>query len=105
MRRPAIVANWKMNKTVSEATDYIREFSRYTDKIDTQGADIIIAPPFTAIKSVADLLTGSNIFLGAQNFYQAEDGSFTGEISARQIADLGCRYVILGHSERRRHFY
>ncbi len=104
MRRPAIVANWKMNKTVSEAADYIREFLRYTHKVDIEGADIIIAPPFTAIRSVADLLTGRNILLGAQNIYQAEDGSFTGEISARQIADLGCRYVILGHSERRRIF-
>ena len=105
MRRPAIVANWKMNKTVSETVDYAREFIKYIEKVDTQKVDVVIAPPFTVIKTVADLLAGKNIFLGAQNIFQGEDGSFTGEISARQIADLGCRYVILGHSERRRHFY
>ncbi len=105
MRRPAIVANWKMNKTVSEAVDYARELIKYIEKVDTEKVDVVIAPPFTAIKLVADLLAGKKIFLGAQNIYQGEDGSITGEVSARQIADLGCRYVILGHSERRRHFY
>lgn len=104
MRRPAIVANWKMNKTVSEAVDYIREFLRYIERIDTRKVEVVISPPFTAIKAVSDLLLGRDIYMGAQNIYHAEDGPFTGEISARQIADLGCRYVILGHCERRKFF-
>lgn len=104
MRRPTIVANWKMNKTISEAVDYIREFLRYIERIDTRKVEVVISPPFTAIKAVSDLLLGKDICMGAQNIYHAEDGPFTGEISARQIADLGCRYVILGHCERRKFF-
>ncbi|MEK7825479.1 MAG: triose-phosphate isomerase, partial [Nitrospirota bacterium] len=61
MRRPAIVANWKMNKTVSETVDYAREFIKYIEKVDTQKVDVVIAPPFTVIKTVADLLAGKNI--------------------------------------------
>lgn len=102
MQRPVIVANWKMNKTVTESLDYIREFLGYIDKIDTKKVEIVISPSFTAIKTISDLLSGKDLYAGAQNIYQAEDGPFTGEISARQIAELGCRYVILGHCERRR---
>ena len=104
MLRPTIVANWKMNKTIPEAEDYLRDLLGYIEMVDMKRVEVVISPPFTAIKRVLDLISGKEISLGAQNFYQAEDGSYTGEISARQVADLGCRYVILGHSERRRFF-
>lgn len=104
MRRPIIVANWKMNKTISESVDYIKEFLRSIKDVDIKKVEVVISPPFTATKTVYDLLSGRAILIAAQNIYQAEDGPFTGETSARQAADLGCRYVILGHSERRRLF-
>lgn len=102
MRRPFIAANWKMNKTISEARDFVTAFIPSIKGIDD--SDIVIAPPFTALYSVAELIKGSNIRLSAQNVFYEEKGAFTGEVSPVMLKDVGCYYVIVGHSERRQYF-
>jgi len=102
LTKPLIVANWKMHKTIGEAVDFAESLRKL--HTDPARCDLVIAPPFTAIRSVADALKGSPIGVAAQNMHQHRDGAFTGEISAGMLADAGCRYVILGHSERRLHF-
>ena len=100
MRRPLIVGNWKMNKTASEAAAFIRELCERLPA--SPGADVVLAPPFTALESARSALGPSSwISLGAQNVHWETHGAFTGEVSAPMLCDLGCRYVIVGHSERR----
>ncbi len=99
MVRPVIAGNWKMNKTVAEAIDFA---SRLRDSLTAPPEpEVIIAPPFTAIHAVAELLRGSPVRLAAQNLHEAAKGAFTGEISGDMIREAGCEYVIIGHSERR----
>jgi triosephosphate isomerase len=100
VRTILIVGNWKMNKTASEAAAFIHDIAR---KLPISPAvEYVIAPPFTALESVrAALGASSPIQLGAQNLFWEDRGAYTGEISAPMLKDLGCRYVILGHSERR----
>ena len=102
MATPFIAGNWKMYKTVWEAVDLVhqlrKEFSKPVDR------DIVIAPPFTALYPVAEALKGSMIHLCAQNLHWEEEGAYTGEISAGMLVDVGCKYVIIGHSERRKFF-
>lgn len=101
MRTVLIVGNWKMNKTASEAAAFARELSQRLPGTST-GVEFVIAPPFTALESVRQVLgPGSPIQLGAQDMFWEDHGAYTGEISAPMLKDLGCRYVILGHSERR----
>jgi len=99
VRRPIIAGNWKMNKTVQESIDVAvglkRKFYTFAE------ADIVICPPFTALSKVSDEILDSSIMLGAQDIYWEEKGAFTGEISPGMLKDAGCRYVIVGHSERR----
>lgn len=102
MRRPIICANWKMNKTILEAIEFANGLKRIF--YNQNDLDIVICPPFTALSEVKDVILDSNILLGAQNLYFEEKGAFTGEISALQIKDAGCKFVILGHSERRKYF-
>ena len=100
MRRPLIVGNWKMNKTATEAAAFIRDFCERLPA--SPNADVVIAPPFTALESARNALGPSSwIGLGAQNVHWETHGAFTGEVSAPMLRDLGCRYVIVGHSERR----
>ena len=99
MRRPILAANWKMYKTAKEAADFVEAFLPLVG--DADGVDIAIAPPFTALDRVARLLEGSNVALAAQNVNPEPEGAFTGEISPGMLADLGCRYAVVGHSERR----
>lgn len=99
-----IVANWKMNKTISEALQFVAEFRKLLKDITVNNADIVISPSFTSLKSVADAVTSDNIDVAAQNIYWEEKGAFTGEVSAQMLIDSGCRYVIIGHSERRHLF-
>ncbi len=100
MRRPLIVGNWKMNKTASEAAVFIRDLRERVPA--SPQADVVLAPPFTALESARNALGPSSwISLGAQNLHWETHGAFTGEVSAPMLRDLGCRYVILGHSERR----
>ena len=99
MVRPIIAGNWKMNKTVAESVDFAERLrSVYQSSSDR---DVIIAPPFTALRSVAEAIRGSSILLSAQNLHEAEKGAYTGEISGAMLREAGCTYVIVGHSERR----
>ena len=101
MRVPMIAGNWKMNTTVSEATELVKAMRAGLDQIDN--VDKVICPPFISLASVGELIKGSSIKLGAQNVYFAEKGAYTGEISPLMLADQ-CEFVIIGHSERRQYF-
>jgi triosephosphate isomerase len=95
------IANWKMNKTRAEARAYARELGELIGGHDP-GVEFVIAPPFTALEESKD--SRGRWSLAAQNVASENEGAYTGEVSARMIADAGCRYVIVGHSERRRLF-
>ena len=97
-----ITANWKMNKTVKESVSFIREFKKIIK--NEKNADIVICPPFTALEALSKELKNSKIKLGAQNMHFEDAGAFTGEISPLMLKSIGCYYVILGHSERRKIF-
>lgn len=103
MRKKIIAANWKMNMTVAETESFLKDFRLEVE--DINGVEIVIAPPFTALAKLSELLGGSQkIRLGAQNFYHEKPGAFTGEISSQMLRELFVRYVIVGHSERRQIF-
>lgn len=103
MRTRFLVGNWKMNKTASEAAAFVRELLRQVSS--TAGIQVGLTPPFTALQAVRDALGSSPLFLlGAQNLYWEEKGAFTGEVSGAMLKDLGCRFVLIGHSERRQYF-
>ena len=91
-----------MNKTVGEAIELANNLNR--NLYDVETVEIVICPPFTALDEISEIVTGTNIKLGAQNMHWEKEGSFTGEVSAPMLKDLGCEYVILGHSERRQFF-
>jgi triosephosphate isomerase len=91
-----------MFKTVDETVAFLKEFCALTAGV--QGAEIVVAPPFTAIRAAADAAKGSNVGIAAQDCYWEKEGAFTGEISVQMLRDAGARYVIIGHSERRRLF-
>jgi triosephosphate isomerase len=103
MRRKIIAGNWKMNMTTAQAsslvTGIIKELSG-----KKSAADVVVCPPFTSIKAAADAITCSCVALGAQNMHWVDAGAYTGEVSAPMLCDLGVKYVILGHSERRTYF-
>ncbi|HLE40848.1 MAG TPA: triose-phosphate isomerase [Nitrospirota bacterium] len=101
-RKPIIAGNWKMNKTSKEARDLAEKLVPLVSGVSNR--DIVLAPPFTALPAVADVIKGKGIALGAQNMSWEDKGAFTGEISAEMLLDLGCKYVIIGHSERRQYF-
>jgi triosephosphate isomerase len=103
MRKPLIAGNWKMYKTPKQAKELAQQLK--TGLADVKDVDSAICPPFTALPVVAEAIKGSNIGLGAQNMHYEAKGAFTGEISPEFILDLGCKYVILGHSERRQFFF
>jgi len=101
-RRIIMAGNWKMYKTVGESVALVE---RLRDALaGVRDREIVVCPPFTALYPVADALRGSNVKVGAQNLYPAEVGAYTGEISPHMLLDVGCQYVILGHSERRQYF-
>ena len=103
MRKKIIAANWKMNMTVAETVSYLESFRTNVEAVN--GVEIVIAPPFTAIAKLSELLGGSQkISLGAKNMYFEMSGAFTGEISPAMLRELFVRFVILGHSERRQIF-
>ncbi|MFH1504649.1 MAG: triose-phosphate isomerase [Candidatus Omnitrophota bacterium] len=103
MRKPFIAGNWKMHKTIKEAIELANGLKR--ELIDIDKADILICPVFTALSEVSDVVIESNIKLGAQNVYWEEKGAWTGEIAPLMLKDAGCKYVIIGHSERRKYFF
>jgi triosephosphate isomerase len=101
-RMPFIAGNWKMNKTVGEAVDLVRQLKASISGLE--GVEVAVAPPFTALYAVHKELEGSSIRLAAQNLFWEEKGAYTGEVSPPMLKELGCQYVILGHSERRQFF-
>lgn len=101
MRTPFVAGNWKMNKTVAEARHLVSEMVPGLQAI--KGVEKVLCPPFIDLVAVAALLEGTDIGLGAQNMYWESSGAFTGEVSPTMVAEI-CKYVILGHSERRSYF-
>lgn len=101
MRKPIIAGNWKMNKTASEAVDFVRQIRRDLNNITA--ADSVVCPPFTALPMVSEALQATRVGIGAQNMHFADSGAYTGELSASMLVPY-CQYVILGHSERRAFF-
>jgi len=99
MKRYLIAGNWKMNKTTGEAIELAQKLVESLK--DVNDRDILICPPFTALYSVYQVIKGTNIKLGAQDVFYENSGAFTGEISPIMLKDVGCEYVIIGHSERR----
>ncbi|HSF33163.1 MAG TPA: triose-phosphate isomerase [Candidatus Tectomicrobia bacterium] len=102
MRRPIIVGNWKMHKTTAEAVALVKAL--HVSVAPIRDVDIGVAPPFTALMVVAEVLRDSAIFMVAQNMHWEPQGAYTGEIAAAMLTDVGCKRVIIGHSERRRYF-
>jgi triosephosphate isomerase len=105
-RRPIIAANWKMYKTHLEAIQAVQKLSYLLDTADTEKTEVVIVPPFTALRSVQTLLESDKIpyGLGAQNMHPDDQGAFTGEVSPLMLVALKVGYVIVGHSERRKLF-
>jgi triosephosphate isomerase len=105
-RRPIVAANWKMNMTHLEAIQAVQKLSYLLDKEDAEVVEVVICPPFTALRSIETLLQSDRLpyALGAQDVHPKEKGAFTGEIAPGMLEALRVRYVIVGHSERRQHF-
>ncbi|MBW1899101.1 MAG: triosephosphate isomerase, partial [Deltaproteobacteria bacterium] len=101
-RKPMIAGNWKMFKTCTEAAETAGQLAKLTS--DVTGTDIMIAPTYTSLALVSEKVKGSNVKVGAQNFFWESHGAYTGEISAEMIVSAGCNHVIIGHSERRQYF-
>ncbi len=103
MRTRLIVGNWKLHKTPSEARTFIEHLKETLPK--NRRAELVVAPPFPALQAVRDALSQSDhVLLAAQDVFWEDQGAFTGEVSAPMLKDLGCRHVIIGHSERRQWF-
>lgn len=101
MRKPLVAGNWKMNKTVEQATLLVADLLPGLQQVE--GVDKVLCPPYTALMVVSQMLAGTAIALGAQNMHWEESGAFTGEISPFMVKEL-CQYIIIGHSERRAYF-
>lgn len=104
-RTPLIVGNWKMHKTIKEIKDFCPRLKNELAVIKNRPVEVAVAPPFTALAVAAEALLGSSISVAAQDVFWAESGAFTGEISPPMLVDAGCRYAIIGHSERRQYFH
>lgn len=102
MRKTIIAGNWKMNKTIKESISLVKELKKLVKNIKDK--EIVVCPPFTSLAAVGAEVKISNIKLGAQNMYFEKEGAFTGEISPLMLKGIGVKYVIIGHSERRRIF-
>jgi len=101
-RTPFIAANWKMNKTIAEAEEYIQAL---LPKVGAIGdVEIAVCPPYTSLQALVDSARGSSVQIYAQNMHEADDGAFTGEVSAAMLSEIDVQGVILGHSERRQYF-
>ncbi len=100
--KPFIAGNWKLNKTVSEALEFISSLKEACQ--DITEAEIVAIPPFTALYSMSSLIQDSPIKLGAQNLFWEDNGAYTGEVSVSMLLDVGCSYGVIGHSERRQYF-
>ena len=101
-KKPFIAGNWKMFKTVPEAVDTVQKL--HEASLGLEKAQFVVVPPFTALSEVSRALQGSPVQIRAQNMYWEEQGAFTGEVSAPMLKNVGCTYVVIGHSERRQFF-
>jgi len=101
-RTPLLAGNWKMYKTSDETSSFVRELASIVGPAD--GRDIVVAPPFTSLVEAKRSAAGTPIAVAAQNVFWEPEGAYTGEVSALMLVDLGVRYVIIGHSERRQFF-
>jgi triosephosphate isomerase len=97
-----MAANWKMNKVSSETREFIARF--FPEVKSVSDVDIVLAPPFTSLPHAAEMIRQTNIMLAAQDVFYEEKGAYTGEISPLMLTDVGCKFVIIGHSERRQYF-
>jgi triosephosphate isomerase len=102
MRRPLIAGNWKLYKTAAQTAGFFEKFLPEVAK--SEHCDIVIAPPFVNIPAAVAAAAGSQVEIGGQNLYWAKEGAFTGEVSAPMLVDVGAKWVIIGHSERRQYF-
>ncbi len=102
MRRPVIAGNWKMFKTAGEARAFFEKFAPLV--AGSHHCDIVIGAPYTALAACVEAARGTAIGIAAQDLHWEKEGAFTGEVSARMLVDTGCRYVLIGHSERRQFF-
>lgn len=102
MRQPIITANWKLHKTIAEARQFVAVLAQ---QCPAPGPlDVVIAPPFTALAALQDQLRATPFHLAAQDLFWENSGAYTGEVAAPMLVDVGCAYVIIGHSERRQYF-
>ena len=99
MRKPVIAGNWKMYKTIAEAVDFVTKLKPRV--ADAHHCEVVVGPPFTALRAVADAVKGSNIAVAAQNVHWDKEGAHTGDIAPGMLIEAGCTHVIIGHSERR----
>ncbi|MGB2705908.1 MAG: triose-phosphate isomerase [Candidatus Omnitrophota bacterium] len=102
MRKPIIAGNWKMHKTTEESIALSNAIKR--DLFNIDNVEIVLCPPFTSLTDIKDVTNDTNISLGSQNVFWEEEGAFTGEVSPKMLKAVGCKYVIIGHSERRAYF-
>jgi len=102
-RKPLMAGNWKMNLSLKEAEDLLARIKEA--RLDLDRVDVLVAPPFTTLQIARDILAGTGILIAAQNMHWEQRGAFTGEISPLMLREAGCSHVILGHSERRTHFF
>jgi len=102
MRKKIVAGNWKMNMTTAEAEALVTALKG--DLANFREVEVVVCPPYTALKTVSDLVQGTHIDLGAQNMHWEKGGAYTGEISAGMLRELYCHFVIVGHSERRQYF-
>lgn len=104
MRTLLIAGNWKMYKTHAEAEAFCRQLLTAVASVPAERVEVAVCPPFTALEAAARVINGTSVALGAQNMYPEAEGAFTGEVAPPMLKALGCRYVIIGHSERRQYF-
>ncbi|MEW6039995.1 MAG: triose-phosphate isomerase [Elusimicrobiota bacterium] len=102
MRKPIIAGNWKMYKNEDEAVELVEKLKKNLS--DVYHCEIVVCPPFVSLDAVRNVIKDSNVKLGAQNLFWEEKGAYTGEVSPAMLISAGCKYVIVGHSERRQYF-
>ena len=102
MRRPFVAGNWKMNTDRAAGVELAKGIAAAL--ADDSSVEVLVAPPFPNLSAIGEAIDGSNVILGAQNAHFESSGAFTGEVAPEMLLDIGCRYVILGHSERRQIF-
>ena len=101
MRKPIIAGNWKMNKTIKEAVEFVNEIKGQVTDTDVE---VVLCAPATMLKDMKEAAKGSNVKIGAQNMHFEESGAFTGEIAPAMLKEIDVDYVVIGHSERREYF-